>query len=105
MRIVQTYDDKWTHVDEPTGEQWDESDCYEILVCPACNRVTFRTYRWNELMDAESDVSYKTLYPSTARIPLGLPTGIEKAFGAALKVKAVDSNAFGVLLRRVLELV
>lgn len=38
-------------------------------------------------------------------IPLGLPPDIQRGYTAALKVKPIDCNAFGVLLGRVLELV
>jgi len=54
-------------------------------------------------MESEADVTYKTLYPQSIRIPVGLPVEIEKAYLAAIKVKAIDSNAFAVLLGRVLE--
>src|SRR5439155_23371991 len=57
------------------------------------------------MMDSEDEVTFKALYPFDARLPLGLPEPIEKAYRAANKVKSIDANAFGVLIGRVVEMV
>jgi len=103
MRIPTRYSAVCKHEDPATSYPWEAGDIYEVLVCPACQQVTFRTYGWNDSMESEADVTYKTLYPQSIRIPVGLPVEIEKAYLAAIKVKAIDSNAFAVLLGRVLE--
>jgi hypothetical protein len=45
------------------------------------------------------------LYPVKRDAPSGVPAKISKAYNAANRVRAADANAYGVLLRRVLELV
>lgn len=84
------------------------SECYELLQCPACNDVTLQAYEWcDSYMDSEDDVTFGILYPNKEvnDIPLGLPDKINKALTAAQKVKSIDANAFGVLMRRTLEMV
>lgn len=107
MEIVSTYSDLETMSDEGSVDPpWKVGDIYELLLCPACRVVTLRSYFWNEAyMESEADVSYRLLYPSDVRLPSGLPSKIEAAFVSALKVKKIDSNAFGVLVGRVIELV
>ena len=56
-------------------------------------------------MESEADVTSRQLYPSDVRLPSGLPPAIAKGFLSAMKVKPIDSNAFGVLIGRVIELV
>ena len=51
-------------------------------------------------MDPEMFDDFFTRYPQTTRAPIGLPGAIEKAFEAALKVRRIDSNAYGVLIGR-----
>jgi hypothetical protein len=51
------------------------------------------------------DIEYETLYPHQRRSPIGLPEGIARAYDAAKKIATIDANAYGVLLRRVLELI
>lgn len=38
-------------------------------------------------------------------LPRGLPARVQQSYEAALKVRRIDANAFGVLLGRVLEIV
>lgn len=105
MTIATSFFDKTTHEDT-SGERWDTGNVYELLRCPACGAMSLRTYFWHEgWMETEEDITYKTLYPSELRIPLGLPRGIEKAFLAATKVRSIDANAYGVLIGRVMEMV
>lgn len=89
-------------VDEPPIEV---GNIYEILKCPACEKETIRKYFWHDYMDDSMEPKYEILYPQDARIPIGLPDNIVRAYLAALKVKSVDSNAFGVLIGRVIEMV
>ena len=105
MRVVAKYSTVTEREDIEAQCRYEAGDIYEVMVCPACDQVTFRMYYWDDFMESEGDVTFKILYPQSTRVPLGLPSQIEKAFVAALKVKPIDSNAFGVLLGRVLELV
>jgi hypothetical protein len=77
---------------------------YELFQCLACKNIHLRSYYWDSDMEPE-DVSFKQIFPVDARVPLGLTESIERAYRAALKVKMIDANAFGVLLGRVIELV
>jgi len=104
MLRVAHYADSINHLDEKTGQTWEESDCYELLKCPACNKIELRSYAWNDGMDPW-DVVYKPLYPVASKIPLGLPPEIKKAYVETLKVRNVSANAYGGLIGRVVELV
>jgi hypothetical protein len=101
MRIVAEYDEVDTVCDEETKIFWKEGPCFELLKCPACNEIELRTYYFIP----ETPRAFKTLYPNASRIPLGLPTKIEKEYQAALKVRGISANAYGVLMGRILELV
>lgn len=84
---------------------WDEGPFWEILECQACNQVLFRKGYWHEYRSEETGPRYEILYPNEPEQIRSLPKPISKAYEAAQKVKAIDSNAFAVLLGRVLDLV
>ena len=85
-------------------DDWDVGTFYQIALCPTCKSATIRSYFWHEAMGPEN-VSFKYLYPVVNCNPAGLPTAIDKAYSAAMRVRLIDANAFAVLLGRVLELV
>ena len=93
-----------THSQEDGPISWDYTKYYEILECPACFGVSFQTYWWADHMEP-SDVRTELLYPRAIKSLSGLPDAVERAYEAARKVRAIDANAYGVLLGRVLELV
>jgi Domain of unknown function (DUF4145) len=74
-----------------------------MLLCPACDGVSFAVIRYHEAFVDE--LTTEILYPLPRKTPLGLPPAVARAYEAALKVRNVDANAFGVLLRRLLEIV
>ena len=76
---------------------------WELVECPACNEVILRKRHWDE--DYPDELHYELLYPSPQGKVDGLPETIDRAYMAALKIRAIDSNAFAVLLGRVLDLV
>ncbi|MBX7149147.1 DUF4145 domain-containing protein [bacterium] len=86
---------------------YEYGDTYETLKCPVCKEVTIRKYFWHDgyMEPGEHTVEYIHLYPSPKKIPVGLPVHISRALAAAEKVRNIDANAFGVLVRRLLELV
>jgi hypothetical protein len=47
----------------------------------------------------------ETLWPAADKEIYGLPEKVRSAYEAAQKVKSIDTNAFAVLLRRLLEIV
>jgi len=89
--------------DENAPFDWEAGDIWEILECPACSDVMLRKKYWHSEIDYSSET--EIVYPTALNKLNGLPDKIEKAFEAAQKVKSIDSNAFAVLLGRVLDLV
>jgi hypothetical protein len=88
--------------DEPPIES---GTTYQVLKCHVCPDVTVRSFYWHDDMPPELPVDFKILFPSDPKMPIGLPESIEKAFRAAIKVRSVDANAFGVLIGRVMDMV
>ncbi|MBD2426607.1 DUF4145 domain-containing protein [Phormidium sp. FACHB-1136] len=82
---------------------------YDLLLCPACKEVTLRKHLWDDHLEPE--VEYKILYPQFIGATHNLdsnelyhfPEKVRKAYKAALTVKSIDANAYGVLLGRTLE--
>ncbi len=102
MEIVKGYSQTQVEQDE-FGAPWEHGKVYELLLCPACDEVILRRYWWNDGIESEADIRPETLYPSEVRLPPGVPPNVQRAFVSALKVKFIDSNAFGVLIGRVRE--
>lgn len=105
MRIAETHSQLRQHEDQQTGFEWNEGDIYEVLVCPACDGITFRRYYWHDAKMDYDDIEHEVLYPSAAKELLGLPPAVKAGHEAAVRVRAVDANAYAVLIGRVLELV
>lgn len=97
-----------SHVESNRGSRdeipWEGGPVHELLVCPACHDVTLRRYYWHDALEPE-DVHPAIVYPRGAGVPLGLPHAIQREFEAALRVRTVSPNTYGVLLGRLLELV
>jgi hypothetical protein len=104
MEIVADYAEHHSRQEED-GDIFQYSRIYQLISCPACYQVMLRSYWWHDDIESEADIKSEILYPLEVRLPPGLPPAIEKAFASALKVKSVDSNAFGVMIGRVLELI
>lgn len=105
MEIVGEYFQVRDYDDPKSGLSWMEGPVYQILLCPACQGVIFRSYYWHEFALDPSEVEFIILYPISNSGPTGLPKKIQKAYDAAQRVRNVDVNAYGVLLGRMLELV
>jgi len=56
------------------------------------------------LSDGE-EIEYKYLYPLDQTDPQGLPSNIKSGYQAAQRVRNIDTNAYAVLLGRVLDLI
>lgn len=82
----------------------DQGYTYELLLCWACKKVTLREYFESDFMDTE-DIKLETLYPPQGVKLFYLPSSIQKAYEAALKARAIDANAYAILLGRMLEVV
>lgn len=103
MPIVANHSQVRSHSASDGTMEWSEGNVYEILKCPACDRVTFqRGYFHDQFPDEWQPV---VLYPTEAKKVDGLPTEIERAYAAALAVKGIEAHAFAVLVRRLLEMI
>jgi hypothetical protein len=104
MEIVESYSQLQHKEDEATGEPWEAGYVYDLLECPSCSNVVLRRYFWRDDMEP-LDVVFSTLYPTSTKSPIGLPDAIKTAYQAALNVRPIDANAYGVLIGRLLEMV
>src|SRR5215207_3450495 len=106
MAVKATHSEVRTIVPDPPHDQtvgsWDAGPIFELIKCPACGKINLATHYWDDFADP-SDSEYQVVYPTERGIPEGLPQGVHTAYTAALSVRAVDANAFAVLLGRVLE--
>jgi hypothetical protein len=98
------------HEDSPDGVfpiQWDAGFIYQVLRCYSCNDVTVYQLAVHTGLDPEYiDRSYdKILYPCGPESPGALPSPVQAAWDAAMRVRKIDPNAFSVLLGRVLDVI
>lgn len=108
MEIVSEFSRVIDTVDVHPNDYENVYKIYQLLQCPACFDLSLQEYQWcDAYMESAADTTIEILYPTmkTDDIPLGLPANINKALVAAQKVKSIDANAYGVLTRRVLEMV
>jgi hypothetical protein len=84
--------------------QPEEGYYYKLLLCLACKEVTLWKYFYSDLMD-EENITIETLYPPAQTRLSGLPPQIQQAYEIALKVRAIDANAYAVLIGRILEMI
>lgn len=104
MEIVAKYSQIKRHFgDRPPLFEWDEGGVFELLSCPACEKINVQHGYYH----SEHQGHYQpiVIWPQEDPKILGLPERVQKAFEAANKVKNIDTNAFAVLLRRLLEIV
>jgi len=106
MAVKASHSEVHTIVPDPPYDQtvgpWDAGPIFELIKCPACGKINLATHYWDDFADPP-DSEYQVVYPTERGIPEGLPQGVHTAYTAALSVRAVDANAFAVLLGRVLE--
>ena len=105
MEIVAEYSQVRDYDDPRSGLSWEAGPIYEVLLCPACQGILFRSYYWHDTAMDPADIEYKVLYPTKGSEPMGLPDKIQRAYEAAQKVRTIDVNAYGVLVGRLIELI
>jgi hypothetical protein len=105
MKIGAHYSCVKEYFDEESDIFWKEGSVYYILECPTCDKISVTTYYCDERFPEDWEESHQLLYPIDDQIPVGLPPTIKVAYEAALKVRPIDPNAYGVLVGRVLEMV
>jgi hypothetical protein len=77
---------------------------WKLLFCPVCRNVVLLYSEWLEGGWVNYDEpDYEVLYPAWVSPILGLPDEIDEAYQAACEVKNINSNAFGVLIGRVID--
>jgi len=101
MQIVSVYNGQVKDC-EYKGLDWEAGPIYEILICTLCSKVTFRRYFYHSLRDPD-DWQIEVLYPYDSTPVKLLPKEVKEAYEAASKIKKIDSNAYAVLLGRLME--
>lgn len=82
--------------------EWSAGDVYNLLVCPGCKGVILEKYGFHDAYDPD-EWPLTTLYPGKDSLPAGIPADVRSECEAALKVRMVDPNSYGVRLGRALE--
>jgi hypothetical protein len=96
----------WTgSYDEPPdyNERPDEGTEYQLVLCPACKSVSLRSSAFVDIYEWE--YSFRFIYPALPEAIKGLPDSVKKEYESALRVRRIDTNAFAVMLGRVLDIV
>lgn len=101
MRVMATYKSSRSYTEESPIEFAFGRD-YELAVCPACAGIILLQVDWHEAFEPW-EWSLKILFPSVDKPIGGLPVEVDKDYQAAMNVRNVDSNAFAVLLGRVID--
>src|SRR5205823_6565150 len=89
MEIVGTVSDNNEYFDPDEGHQMDGGTNYNVLRCPACEKINIVRYDWHDMMESDDEITYEFLYPQKSSYPLGLPEKILNAFKAAERVKTI----------------
>jgi len=84
---------------------WEAGSVYELIECPACGEISLRKYFWHSILSDGEEIGYKYLYPLDQRGPQGLPNNIKSGYEEAQRVRNINTNAYAVLLGRVLDLI
>jgi hypothetical protein len=106
MEVVAAYDQTQEYEDEKSLVAWSAGYLYQLLKCPACKLVSLRRAWYHDGAMDPCDIVFELLFPQPDQsAPAGLPRAIHQGYEAATRVRGIDPNAYGVLLRRVLELV
>jgi hypothetical protein len=104
MEIVAQHSEVHTYDDERTSITWDAGHLFQLAKCPACSDVVLQKGYWHSgTMDVPE---YAVLYPShPIEIPRGLPAAIAQEYLAALKIRSINVNGYGAVLRRILDMI
>lgn len=84
-------------------EDPDEGAEYQLVVCASCQRVSLRSSYFVDIHEWEP--TFRFIYPELPGEIKGLPDSVKKEYESALKVRPIDTNAFAVMLGRVLDTV
>lgn len=101
MTIVGKYSQIKSYEEDRIQLDWDEGILWELCLCLSCDGLNLRRAFYHEIADPVPE--YEIVFPSINKPIIGLPSEINRAYEAALRVRNIDSNAFAVLLGRVLD--
>lgn len=104
MEIIYRRSQLKDYRDSHGGLEWEEGYVYELLLCPACSGITLRRHYWHDFREPDQ-IMEEVLFPTETDLPPGLPKNIKREYLAALQVRNVSPNSYGVLLGRLLEMV
>jgi hypothetical protein len=105
MPIVSHYSNLRDYEEGEGILDWEAGSIYEIIECPACGEISLRKYLWHSMLSDGEEIEYKYLYPLDQTDLQGLPSNIKSGYQAAQRVRNIDTNAYAVLLGRVLDLI
>jgi hypothetical protein len=105
MKIGAIYSTVRSIYDDDLQASLTEGYIYKLLECPSCQNLTLTKDYINEAIPDEELSVTEFLFPVDDKFPEGMPIPIRIAYSAALKVKTIDANAFGVLIGRMLEMI
>jgi hypothetical protein len=77
---------------------------YQTWVCPVCSEITVERLFYDPSVDPDN-MQISTLYPLPDSLAYGLPPSVSKAYTEANRMKVVNSNAYAVMLGRMLDTV
>ncbi len=103
-KVVSRYANLRSDFHEAVGD-YSVGFAFVMIECPACSNVTLLREHWHTGIDDALPQEVDVVYPTQPRLTSGLPAAVHTAIEAAERVKAVDANAYGVLVRRGLEVV
>ena len=104
QRVVANYSQVESYEDPRSGVFWDAGPIWKLIMCPACSSVSLLRIYFHDGFEPD-EWKMSVMFPTMDEAPAGLPTEVGKAYQAAQHVRNVDSNAFAVLLGRVLDIV
>jgi len=105
MEIVSHYSNLRDYEEREGMLIWEAGSVYELIECPACGEISLRKYFWHSILSDGEEIGYKYLYPLDQRGPQGLPNNIKSGYEEAQRVRNINTNAYAVLLGRVLDLI
>ncbi len=86
-----------------TRELYDVNN-WKLLFCPVCsNAILLHSCFLENEWGNHSEPNYEVLYPTWGKQILGLPDDVALEYQSACEVRKVNSNAFGVIIGRVID--
>jgi Domain of unknown function (DUF4145) len=104
QKIIANYSQVESHEDSRSGVSWDAGPIWKLALCPACSSVSLLRFDFHDGFEPD-EWKISIVFPSLEKVPIGLPIEVGRAYQAAQKVRDIDSNAFAVILGRVIDII